>query len=88
MNWWGIAGVICLVGLLYAVYLYRIEDRKEDKKEAFWSGFLMGSLGCAGMIFQLFLGFVSLYVLYLIFSWEWDGGWYFPVWRKPVGFWV
>ncbi len=52
MNWWGIAGVICLVGLLYAVYLYRIEDRKEDKKEAFWSGF-----------------FVSLYVLYLIFSW-------------------
>ena len=30
MNWWGIAGVICLVGLLYAVYLYRIEDRKED----------------------------------------------------------
>ena len=48
MNWWGIAGVICLVGLLYAVYLYRIEDRKEDKKEAFWSGFLMGSLGCAG----------------------------------------
>ena len=69
MNWWGIAGVICLVGLLYAVYLYRIEDRKEDKKEAFGSGFLMGSLGCAGMIFQLFLGIVSLYVLYLIFSW-------------------
>ncbi len=69
MNWWGIAGVICLVGLLYAVYLYRIEDRKEDKKEAFWRGFLMGSLGGAGMIFQLVLGFVSLYVLYLIFSW-------------------
>lgn len=69
MNWWGIVGVICLAGLIYAIFLYRSEKRKEDKKDAFWSGFLMGSIGCAGMLLQLFLGLVSLYVFYLIFSW-------------------
>ena len=66
MNWWAIFGVICVVGLAYAFYMCHLAGRS---REAFWTGFFVGSFGCAGIIVQLFAGLFSLYVLYLFFSW-------------------
>ncbi len=69
MNVWGIIGVICLFGLITAFSLAKEETYKENRRKTFLYGFLTGGLGCAMMLGELFAGILSLYALYLFFSW-------------------
>lgn len=66
MNWWAIIGVIFLVALTTGIWTYKSSNREVG---SFWSGFIVGGMGCLSLLLNLFLSLISLFVLYLLFSW-------------------
>lgn len=65
MNVWAIVVVVLVAAVILGILSYRA-DRSG---KSFWEGFLAGGFGCLAMLFNLFISLVSLFALYLLFTW-------------------
>lgn len=66
MNWKVIICVVFLVALTTGIWTYKISDKE---KGSFWGGFFVGGMGCLSLLLNLFFSLISMFILYLLFSW-------------------
>lgn len=66
MNWWAIIGMVFLVALATGIWTYKSSDREDG---SFWSGFIVGGMGCFSLLLNLFFSLISVLFLYFLFSW-------------------
>ncbi len=65
MTWLWVIIVVVVIGAIIGL----VASKRGEEKEGAAAGALMGALGCGGIILEIFLAILGIWVLFKVGSW-------------------